>query len=468
MTTSDPAPARARWRDGDGSGLVSDTQGRAFVWGWLPGATAPVVVGAIAATGGRLGGDAVIGFTYARSYRERPDAISLFAPELPLTEGTFDPTRPGFVTRRTARQGPGDDPATAWAGWPAPTSRSALHLAGALRDAAPDAWGRRIVNARVAGHPDTDLNELTYLLNSTSDRIGALDFQTSSTDYVPRGQEATLEELVEAAERIDAGRTLPPDLEAAADHGTSIGGARPKALLTDGDRTLVAKFASTSDDRPVVKSEAVGMLLAARLGLSVAPVEVVRASGKDVLLVERFDRTPDGGRRLMVSALTILGLREEESRYSSYADLAQSIRHAGWADPGRHLRELYTRMVLNIAISNTDDHLRNHAAFWDGDRLRLTPAYDVAPQRRSSTQATHAIAIHGEDRTSQFRIAIDAAPRFTLTRTEGRDIVGHVVDTIRRSWSEVCDEATLSRSERDQLWGREILNDYATWDVTFT
>jgi len=322
------------------------------------------------------------------------------------------------------------------------------------------------MNACRAANPDTHLDELTYLLASASDRIGALDFQTSSTVYEPRGGQATLEQLARVAELIDAGEPIPEDLVAAAGHGTSVGGARPKALLTDGGgRHWVAKFSSSTDDRPVVKAEAVGMLLAQKIGINAPAVQVTQAAGKDVLLVERFDRTVGGGRRMVVSALTILGLDEPSARYSSYADLAAAIRHAGWVDPARQLHELFTRMVLNIAVSNTDDHLRNHAAFWDGTKLTLTPAFDVAPQRRSTSVATHAIALNSDgNRFSQFRVARVAGGPFGISEREAAAIIDHVESTIRSSWDDVCDEAQLTQNERQQLWGREILNDYATWD----
>jgi serine/threonine-protein kinase HipA len=428
-----------------------------YVWAWLPGAVDPVVAGAIARTGAIAAGAPVIVFTYARSYLQRPDAISLFTPELPLGAGTLDPTRPGMRPRNSR-----DEP---WKGYPPPARRSPLPLAGCLRDAAPDAWGRRVVNLRLAATTDLDLDEITYLLASTSDRTGALDFTTSPTRYRPRGEPASLEQLLEAADLVEHGEPIPDDLVAAADHGTSIGGARPKALIAEGSRSLVAKFSSSTDDRPAVKAEAVGMLLAAEAGIDVAPVEVIDVTGRDVLLVDRFDRPRDGSRRMVVSALTILGLRETEARYAGYADLARAMRHPGWSETGAQLRELYTRMVLNIAISNTDDHLRNHAAFWDGTRLRLTPAYDVAPQRRSTGVATHAIPLtdRGEN-ISQFRVARAAAPQFLLSTSEADDLIDHVVTTIRTSWNDVCDRAQLTRAERQSLWGREILNDYAFYE----
>lgn len=303
---------------------------------------------------------------------------------------------------------------------------------------------------------------MTYLLHSGSDRTGALDFQLSATDYVHRGEQATLDRLVAAAELIDKGMPVPDELAAAAGHGTSIGGARPKALLVDGERQMVAKFSSTADTRPVVKAEAVGMLMAARAGLDVPEVQVVTAGGKDVLLIDRFDRPAGGGRTMLVSALTVLGLREEESRYASYADLALAMRHPGWADGAAQLRELYGRLVLNIAISNTDDHLRNHAAFWDGHSLRLTPAYDLSPQPRSTQVATQAIGLtHDGRRASRFWVARAAASAFLLSHSDADEVIDRVVETITQDWDEVCDQARLTKAERGQLWQRELLNPYA-------
>ena len=322
----------------------SGARRRLYVWVWLPGAGEPVVAGVLTRTGARFQRQEVLSYTYARSFRERPDAISLFTPELPLLPGTFDPTAP--VMRR----------------------RSPLPLHGCLRDAAPDAWGRRVINLRTAGDPEADLTELTYLAASGSDRIGALDFQDSATDYTARGGAATLDQLVRVGELVEAGQPIPEDLAAAARHGTSVGGARPKALLEDDGRHLVAKFSSTTDTRPVVKAEAAAMLLAARVGITVAPVEVRDVDGTSVLLVERLDRPPDGTRRLMLSALTILGYAEMESRHASYAELADAVRSGPWTETAATLSELFTRLVFNVCIGNNDDHLRNHAAFWDGER----------------------------------------------------------------------------------------------------
>jgi serine/threonine-protein kinase HipA len=305
-----------------------------FTWVWLPGSTKPVVAGVLKQA------ERIIRFTYGQSYLAREDAIPLYLPELPLERGPIAPA-------------------------PGP-------IAGCIADAAPDAWGMRVVLARLLGRSADDvdlLSQMTYLIESGSDRIGALDFQRSATDYVPRGTgKATLEELMGAAERVQNNLPLSPDLDEALMHGSSIGGARPKAVLHEGDRSLIAKFSSNTDTYPVVKGEFISMELAARADLRAARVEMTRSLERDVLLVERFDRGAGGTRRAMVSALTMLGLDEVSGRYASYADLADVIR-GRFTDSEAALRELFSRITFNILTGNNDDHARNHAAFWDGSDL---------------------------------------------------------------------------------------------------
>jgi serine/threonine-protein kinase HipA len=313
--------------------------------------------------------------------------------------------------------------------------------------------------------PDAYLSELTYLLAGGSDRINALHFQDRSDVFVPDPVgHATLTDLMELADRVEAGEPVPPALDEAARHGTSIGGARPKALLTDGGRQLIAKFSQTTDVRPVAAAEAIAMLLAKRVGLNVAPVELISADGRDVLLVERFDRPGDGTRRHMVSALTILGYHEMGAHHASYADICTHIAR-DFVRPKAMFRELYTRMVVNVCVGNTDDHLRNHAAFWDGRQLELTPAYDIAPQPRRTREANQAIGL-GTDtngvpaKASTLANCRNAASAFKLSVTEANDIIDHVVSTIERNYRDVCDEIGLGSVDRDSLWGREFMNPY--------
>lgn len=408
----------------------------AYVWIWLPDAMEPVVAGLLTKRGEQLV------FNYGRSYLARQDAIAIYAPELPLRPGTL-PLLPG------------------------------LNMPSCIRDASPDAWGRRVLINRKLGIKGVDtakveLEELTYLLESGSDRIGALDFQLSATQYVPRrAQQPTLEELLTAAEKVEQGMPLSPELNQALLHGTSLGGARPKVLLEDGERKFIAKFSASNDLYSVVKAEFIAMRLANEVGLHVAPVYLRSALGKDVLLVERFDRVWSDGhwhRRAMVSALTIFELDEMMAAYASYEKLAEIIRHR-FTDPKATLRELFSRIVFNILCGNTDDHARNHAAFWDGKKLALTPAYDICPQSRSGQQASQAMLIRGAERSSQVGACIAAASVFLLNQEEAIHIVNHQVKVIEQKWQGICKEAALSEVDQALFWRRQFLNPFAFLDA---
>ena len=412
----------------------------AYVWIWLPQETQPVVAGRIARQN-----DGRLMFNYGQSYLARANAIAIYDPELPLKAGEIP-------------------------------LHDKLQLPSCIRDASPDAWGRRVIVNRTLGLKGQDasiaeLDELTYLLESGSDRIGALDFQHSAKEYVPRQQSnATLEELMQSAERVEKGVPLSPDLDLALQHGTSIGGARPKALIDSGDKKFIAKFSTSNDLYNVVKAEYVAMRLAKIVGLNVAPVKLTQGLGKDVLLIERFDRTlakTGWKRRALVSALTMLELDELEARYASYEDFSTLIRHR-FTDPKQTLEELFGRMVFNILVGNTDDHARNHAAFWDGKDLALTPAYDICPQGRTGGEATQAMLITGNRRLSQLKLCLEAAPQFLLSADRARIIITSQLASIRAHWNQVCDDAALTEVDRAFLWGRQFINPFALQGWTET
>ena len=409
----------------------NDAYTDAYVWIWLPDETEPVVAGLLSQDEGNLV------FNYGKSYLARENSIPIYEPELPL--------KPGFLPLLEG-----------------------LSIPGCIRDAAPDAWGRRvIINTKLglkgAKANSTELSELTYLLESGSDRIGALDFQRSATEYVPRmAENASIEELIESAERVEKGIPLSPELDQALQHGSSIGGARPKALIEDNTKKFIAKFSSSTDLYSVVKAEFIAMRLAKLAGLNVADVSLIKSAGKDVLLIERFDRvhTKSGWRRkAMVSALTLLGLDEMMARYASYEVLAEIIRHR-FTEASATLHELYSRLVFNILCGNTDDHARNHAAFWDGEMLTLTPGYDICPQGRTGNEASQAMLISGNNRMSRVISCIEASPNFLLSTDEAQDIVEQQKQAIKENWNSVCDEANLSEIDRKLLWGRQFLNPY--------
>lgn len=414
----------------------------AYVWIWLPDTLQAVVAGLLTKQAGQLV------FNYGRSYLARKDAITLYQPELPLRSGVL-------------------------------TLLPGLSMPSCIRDASPDAWGRRVLINRKLGAKGVtgvhgvsaahnELDELTYLLESGSDRIGALDFQTSAKQYAPRfTQQPTLDELMTAAEKVERGVPLSTELDQALLHGTALGGARPKVLLVDGERKFIAKFSASNDLYSVVKAEFIAMRLAYKVGLQVAPVHLRCALGKDVLLIERFDRVWSSGhwrRRAMVSALTMFELDEMMAAYASYEKMAEIIRHR-FIEPKATLRELFSRLIFNILCGNTDDHARNHAAFWDGHQLALTPAYDICPQARSGQQASQAMLIHGKDRTSQVGTCIAAASIFLLSQTDAIKIVNHQINVIADEWRATCDEAALSEVDRQLFWRRQFLNPFAFYNA---
>lgn len=416
--------------------MTSEDNDEAFVWIWLPGKTEPVVAGRLESHHG------LVSFNYGKSYLQghsvQAPPLPVYLPELPLQAGVL-PLLPG------------------------------LTMPGCIRDAAPDAWGRRVIINKKLGRKgvstDTaELSELTYLLESGSDRIGALDFQRSPTQYVPRSAaNVCMEELIDSAERVEQGIPLTNELDQALFHGSSIGGARPKALIEHDGRKLVAKFSTSSDLYSVVKAEFIAMRLAALAAINAAPVTLTSAAGKDVLLVERFDRvkTSDGWtRKAVVSALTLFGLDEMMARYASYETLAEIVRHR-FEDPKATLKELFSRLVFNILCGNTDDHARNHAAFWNGRQLALTPAYDICPQGRAGNEASQAMRIVGSNNLSQLKTCLETAHNFLLSAADARAVFEELTDTIRAHWDQVCDEAELSQVDRNLLLGRQFLNPYS-------
>jgi serine/threonine-protein kinase HipA len=203
------------------------------------------------------------------------------------------------------------------------------------------------------------------------------------------------------------------------------------------------------------------MRLADLAGIDVAPVKMLKAANKDVLLIERFDRKlvvnqnneKDWTRKSMVSALTLFGLDDMMARYASYETLAEIIRHR-FNNPKDTLKELFSRLLFNILCGNTDDHARNHAAFWDGKNLSLTPAYDICPQGRAGNEAGQAMRIIGENNLSQFKTCLDAAHNFLLSKNQAYAIFEHQKSVIEQNWLSVCDEAELNEVDRKLFWGR--------------
>lgn len=350
-----------------------------------------------------------------------------------------------------------------------------LPFLGGIRDAAPDAWGRRVIEAKLKV-PANSLPESQYLLHAGSERVGALDIRDGLNALPTSGVSPwhSLEHLVEAAERIDAGLPVPAHLEMIFADGTALGGARPKASVRDQSGILwLAKFASRHDAFDVPGLECASLQLAQHAGLNVPPVATHLLGDRNIMLIRRFDRfwfeankTPPtefdlgmscpGNERVehrmgFVSGLTMLGCDEIESRSKSYAALAESVRR--YCHP-KVIRadneELFKRMVFNIFVSNDDDHLRNHGFLWD-PRLpgwRLSPLYDVLPRPSHASERYLHLGIGPQGRLATLDNALAEPEKFSLSKAVAYRLTAQIWEVVRE-WRVFFDEAGVPERQQD-------------------
>lgn len=352
-----------------------------------------------------------------------------------------------------------------------------LPFFGGIRDAAPDAWGRRVIEAKLRV-PANSLPESVYLLHAGSDRVGALDIRPDiqAPPTAGAGGWHTLAHLAEAAERIEDGQPIPAHLEAIFMGGTALGGARPKASVRDEQGVLwLAKFASRHDGFDVPGIEAAVLRLAQRAGLNVPPVRTMMLGQRRIMLIRRFDRywatpgsstdpaadlmatVPGAGRaehRLgFVSGLTLAGCDENESRTKAYADLADAIRRYCHPSVIRQNNEaLFKRMVFNIFVSNDDDHLRNHGFVWDL-RLpgwRLSPLYDVLPRPSLAAERWLHLGVGPQGRLATLDNALASCERFTLSKPSACRLITDVWRVVRQ-WRVHLDEFGISATEQGKV-----------------
>ncbi len=330
---------------------------------------------------------------------------------------------------------------------------------GGIRDAAPDAWGRRVIESRLKV-PANGLPESTYLLHAGSQRVGAFDVRSSRISEASPGYGSwdNLQYLLEAAQRIDEGLPVPANLEDIFVEGSPLGGARPKATVRDNEQVLwLAKFPSQKDTLMVPTIETATLRLAAAAGLTVPPVKLLYLGTRPVMLIRRFDRywatpgqdaplppdllsaAPAAGlaeKRLgFVSGLTLLACDEMDSPDKSYGDLAQAIRR--YCHPSvirANNRELFERLIFNIFVSNDDDHLRNHGFIWD-PRLsgwRLSPLYDVMPRASLASERRLHLGVGPEGRIATLNNAFAGREMFTLSAEDAARSIAKIWRTVRQ------------------------------------
>ncbi|MEX2198522.1 MAG: HipA domain-containing protein [Burkholderiales bacterium] len=330
-------------------------------------------------------------FRYGDRYLERKDAVELDPFQLPLGDRVYEFTK-------------------------------LKGIPGAVRDAGPDAWGRRVIEHKLERSP-ADLEEIDYLLHGPQDGAGYLSFGTTVAPPTSKrrfNRTHQLADLVAAAEAIEEGKRLPEQILEPLEPGTSMGGARPKATLEDGNRLWIGKFPERADRCNLQRVEHATIELARRCGIDVCNSRLEAIGGRDVLMVERFDRehTEGGYRRFgLVSALTMLDCDEshlDRERWS-YPLLADQLRR--WSEqPDRDRLELFRRMVFNAAVTNNDDHPRNHAVRRTARGWRLTPAYDLVPMPVVSLERRDlAMTIGTYGRTASLYNLLSQCGRFGLS-----------------------------------------------------
>ncbi|MEY4978834.1 MAG: hypothetical protein RLZZ352_1104 [Pseudomonadota bacterium] len=339
---------------------------------------------------------------------------------------------------------------------------------GGIRDAAPDAWGRRVLEAQ-ARVPANSLPEADYLLGAGSDRIGALDVR-AALDSPPQPGAAPIRSLAylqEASERIEQGLPVPSRLTDVFAAGSTAGGARPKASVRDETGVLwLAKFAATGDAFNMAQAECSTLQLARRCGLTVPELRVHDLGGKPVLLVQRFDRVTQDGmtqdsvtqgqteqRLPFVSGLTLVACDEWASRTKGYGDLAQAIRqHVAPSQIRADTEELFARMVFNIFVSNDDDHLRNHGFVRDPQLRgwRLSPLYDVVPRPSVAFERQLHLQVGQQGKLATLDNALSAYSAFTPHRATALAIIRRMWAELRQ-WRTTFEETGASGRLIDQL-----------------
>jgi serine/threonine-protein kinase HipA len=411
--------------------MTSDVPAHCFVYITLPGQTEPVTAGRFTIDFDRRG-VAQGTFVYGRRYLARPDAVALDPVELKLGERVY-------------------------------TTQALDGVFGALRDASPDFWGRRVIQRHLH---QSQPGEMAYLLHSPDDRAGALGFGLNQTPPAPKrtfNQTLDLAKAQATADAIIGDDGLPADAvkEQVSELllvGTSMGGARPKAVVEDGEGLWVAKFNVRTDPWNSARVEHAMLTLARACGLVAAESRVISVANRDVLLVKRFDREKiDAGylRSRMISALTLLRAEDNDQSRNrwSYVQLAEDLRRVS-SEPGKNATELFRRMCFNALISNTDDHPRNHALIAKNKDWSLSPAYDLTPSVPISIEHRDlAMACGDAGRFANADNLLSQCRRFLLEPAEASKIITDMESQVRATWFQTAREAAVSPRDCDTIAG---------------
>jgi serine/threonine-protein kinase HipA len=347
--------------------------------------------------------------TYGKRYLARPEVVALDPFHLPLS------TRPRKFTKLKG-------------------------IPGAVRDASPDAWGRRVIQAKLQ-RPEADIQEVEYLLNGPDDGAGNLSFGRTATPPAPRrpfNRTHQLPALIEAAEQLEEDGRLPHEVLEELEPGTSMGGARPKVTVEDDHKIWLAKLPEKADRHNMQRIEYATLELARAAGLRVCGTRLERVGARDALMLDRFDRewNPDANaywRYGLVSGLTVIDAEDGylgRERWS-YPLLADELRR--WSvKSNEDRRELFLRMTFNAMVTNNDDHPRNHALLQTRGGWRLSPAYDILPVPMVSVERRDlALELGRFGRVASLYNILSQCDAFGLSKEEANALIDRMLNVVR-------------------------------------
>lgn len=387
------------------------------VWIYLPGDVGPVPCGAL--TVDQAGRNTNAEFTYGTRYLAREDAIALDPVHLPLRAAGF----------------------------------KADYLFGAIRDAAPDSWGRKVLELRHAALQYNEfgaLPELEYLLKSSGDRIGALAFTEGTGTPPALPTRIAILGLADAIHAVETGRAVT---EAQGNLLTgSLGGARPKSSYQDPRASMILKFGRHDDRFDQVRAEKAMLDMAAACGFEVPAREFVQVDGTNALGVHRFDRERLKSQhypRHYLSAKTLLG-QYMETEVGSYPAFADELRR--WSDqPARDCHELFGRMLFSIATGNRDDHAKNHGVLYvAGTTYHLAPTFDLVPMPQVSATYRQAMIVGLQGQESNLANALSAVAHFMLNEEDAKAIASRVNEVVG-SWRTFFAEAGVTEPDMEYV-----------------
>ncbi|MDR1911254.1 MAG: type II toxin-antitoxin system HipA family toxin, partial [Helicobacteraceae bacterium] len=398
-----------------------------FAYITLPDQVSPITAGKLVLETTQSG-ENIGRFVYAKSYLSRSDAVEFDPVELKLTDRVYETVLSKGVF-------------------------------GALRDALPDHWGRRLIEKRLN---KPILSELDYLLNLADDQAGALGFGLSKTPLTPEQKfnrvidlerlQRIAGEIMREANSTDSARLQIEELMLVK---TSMGGARPKVVVSDGDALWLAKFNCDSDRWNYAVAEHATLTLARECGINAAQSKIEKVGDREVLLVKRFDREhTDKGylRRRMISAMTALRIDDDciDRNKWSYIALVEELRKFS-SFAKEDAKELFRRMAFNALISNADDHPRNHAFIADG-KWRLSPAYDLTPNPSISIERRDLAMVCGvQGRFANRSNLLSECRRFLLEPSEAVEIIDKTTERVKNDWRKIARKAGLCERDCDVI-----------------